>query len=526
MSLRSRFARTAVAATLAVAGLATAHAQQLTIGFADPVSSVDPQLNNHAGDRSLALHLWDSIINSRDGGILEPALAKSWKALDATTWEFKLRDDIKWHDGTPFTADDIIFSFTRARQVPGSVASYAGSLRTVESVEAPDPHTVIVRTKGPNPKLPLDVASIYVVSKHVGEKSATEDYNSGKAAIGTGPYTFVSYTPGDRTVLKRNPDYYGEAQPWETVIYRFINNPSSRTAALLAGDVDVIDKVAATDLARLEKNPDIAVHSYPGLRVLLLQPSFREGANEFITDNDGKPLETNPLRDQRVRQALSTAINRKAIVERVLQNTVTEANQWMPANTFGYNPDIGNIEFNPEKAKELLAAAGYPDGFRITIHVPGERYPYAAETAQAVAQFWSRIGVRTSVETVPWSVYSSRVGKNEYAVTMIAWGNGTGEAGYGLLQTLATHDPKQGRGINNWGRYSNPKVDELLDLSTTEFDDGKRAELFRQAAVVVTQDVGHIPLFHYKNIWASKKNLKVVPILSDRTSALQVTPVK
>jgi len=526
MSLRLRFVRTALAATLVAGGMYGAQAQELTIGFADPVSSVDPQLNNHAGDRSLALHFWDSIINSRDGSKLEPALAKSWKALDQNTWEFKLRDDIKWHDGTPFTADDIIFSFNRARNVPGSVASYAGSLRTVESVEAPDPHTVIIKTKVPNPKLPLDVASIYVVSKHIGEKSSTEDYNSGKATIGTGPYKFVSYSPGDRTIMVRNPDYYGEPQPWEKVTYRFISNPSSRTAALLAGDVDVIDKVAATDLARLEKNPDIAVYSYPGLRVLLLQPTFREGPNEFIKDNSGKVLDVNPLRDPRVRKALSMAINRKAIVERVLQNTVTEANQWMPANSFGYNPDIKDIEFNPEQAKKLLAEAGYPEGFQLTIHVPTDRYPYAAETAQAVAQFWSRIGVKTAVETVPWSVYSSRASKNEYAVSVIAWGNGTGEAGYGLLQTLATHDPKQGRGINNWGRYSNPKVDELLDLSTIEFDDAKRAEIFRQAALVVTDDVGHIPLYHYKNIWAAKKGLKVVPILSDRTSALQVTPIK
>lgn len=524
MSIRSRFARTALAATLMMGGVSSVQAAELTIGFADPISSVDPQLNNHAGDRSLALHFWDSIINSRDGSRLEPALATSWKALDDRTWEFKLRDDIKWHDGKPFTAEDIIFSFQRARKVPGSVASYAGALRTIESVEAPDPHTVIIKTNVPNPKLPLDVASIYVVSKHVGESASTEDYNSGKAAIGTGPYQFVSYVPGDRTVLKKNPDYYGQAQPWDTVNYRFINNPSARTAALLAGDVDVIDKVAATDLARLEKNPDIAVHSYPGLRVFLLQPSFREGPNEFIKDINGKPLDVNPLQNQKVRQALSMAINRKAIVDRVLQNTVTEANQWMPADTFGYNPNVKDIPFDAGAAKKLLAEAGYPDGFQITIHVPGDRYPYAAETAQAVAQFWSRIGVKTHVETVPWSVYSGRAGKNDYAVSVIAWGNGTGEAGYGLLQTLATHDPAQGRGISNWGRYSNPKVDEALDQSTAEFDDAKRAEIFQRAVTLVTDDVGHIPLFHYKNIWASKKNLNVVPILSDRTSALQVTP--
>lgn len=512
-------------AAAVLAASAAASAQTLSIGFADPVSSVDPQLNNHAGDRSLALHFWDSIINSRDGGKLEPALASSWKALDDKTWEFKLRSDIKWQDGKPFTADDIAYSFQRARNVPGTVASYTGALRTVESTTAKDPHTVIVKTNTPNPMLPLDIASIYIVSKHVGEKSKTEDYNAGRAVVGTGPYKFISYSPGDRTVFERNPSYYGPKPLWDKVNYRYINNGAARTAALLAGDVDVIDKVAVTDVAKLKKTPSISVYTYPGLRVLLLQPSFRPGPNEFITDNAGKPLEKNPLQEVKVRQALSVAINRKAIADRILQGTVTEANQWMPRNTFGYNPEVKDIAYNVEQAKKLLAEAGFPQGFQITIHVPGDRYPQAPETVQAVAQFWTRAGVKTKVEVVPWSVYAGRAGKNEYAVSVIAWGNGTGEAGYGLLQTLASNDAKRGRGANNWGRYSNEAVDKALDAATVEFDAKRREAIFRHSVKLVTDDVGNIPLFHYQNIWAAKKGLKVVPLLSDRTSAMQVTRV-
>jgi peptide/nickel transport system substrate-binding protein len=503
----------------------SAFAQNLSIGYADQVSSVDPQLNNHAGDRSLALHFWDSIINSRDGGKLEPALASSWRALDERTWEFKLRNDIKWQDGIAFTADDIVFSLQRARSVPGSVASYAGAVRTVESVMARDPNTVIIKTNTPNPMLPLDIASVYIVSKHVGEKSRTEDYNAGRAVIGTGPYRFVSHAPGDRTVFERNPSYYGPKPEWDKVTYRFISNGASRTAALLAGDVDVIDKVAVTDVEKLKKTTSVSVFTYPGLRALLLQPTFRPGPHEFITDNAGKPLAQNPLLDQRVRQALSMGINRKAIVDRILQGTVTEANQWMPKGTFGYNPDVKDIPYSVERAKKLLADAGFPAGFQITIHVPGDRYPQAPETAQAVAQFWTRIGVKTQVQAVPWSVYAARAVKNEYAVAVIAWGNGTGEAGYGLLQTLATYDPKIGRGVNNWGRYSNESVDKALDAATVEFDARRREAIFRHSVKLVTDDVGHIPLFHYQNIWAARKGLKVAPLLSDRTSAMQVTKV-
>ncbi|MBO9643439.1 MAG: ABC transporter substrate-binding protein [Pseudacidovorax sp.] len=515
--------RTAAVAAAALIAAAGAAAQNLAIGFADPVSSVDPQLNNHAGDRSLALHFWDSLVTSRDGGKLDPGLASSWKSLDDKTWEFKINTAIKWQDGTPVSAEDIVFSFQRARSVPGSVASYSGALRSVESATAKDPGTLIVKTSTPNPMLPLEIASIYVVSKHVGEKARTEDYNSGKAVVGTGPYKFISYTPGDRTVFERNPGYWGPKPQWDKVTYRFINNGAARTAALLAGDVDVIDKVAVTDVEKLRKDPKVSVYTYPGLRVLLLQPTLREGPNEFITDNAGKVLDKNPLTDLRVRQALSLGINRKAIVDRVLQGTVTEANQWMPKNSFGYNPEVKDIPYNAEQAKKLLAEAGYPQGFQISIHVPGDRYPQAPETVQAVAQFWSRIGVKTKVEVVPWSVYSGRASKNEYAVSVIAWGNGTGEAGYGLLQTLASYDPKRGRGINNWGRYSNENVDKALDAATVEFDARRREAIFRHAAKLVTDDVGHIPLFHYQNIWAAKKGLKVVPLLSDRTTAMQVT---
>ncbi|WP_295380900.1 ABC transporter substrate-binding protein [uncultured Pseudacidovorax sp.] len=521
--MTSHSLRTAAVAAAALIAAAGAAAQNLAIGFADPVSSVDPQLNNHAGDRSLALHFWDSLVTSRDGGKLDPGLASSWKSLDDKTWEFKINTAIKWQDGTPVSADDIVFSFQRARSVPGSVASYSGALRSVESATAKDPGTLIVKTSTPNPMLPLEIASIYVVSKHVGEKARTEDYNSGKAVVGTGPYKFISYTPGDRTVFERNPGYWGPKPQWDKVTYRFINNGAARTAALLAGDVDVIDKVAVTDVEKLRKDPKVSVYTYPGLRVLLLQPTLREGPNEFITDNAGKVLDKNPLTDLRVRQALSLGINRKAIVDRVLQGTVTEANQWMPKNSFGYNPEVKDIPYNAEQAKKLLAEAGYPQGFQISIHVPGDRYPQAPETVQAVAQFWSRIGVKTKVEVVPWSVYSGRASKNEYAVSVIAWGNGTGEAGYGLLQTLASYDPKRGRGINNWGRYSNENVDKALDAATVEFDARRREAIFRHAAKLVTDDVGHIPLFHYQNIWAAKKGLKVVPLLSDRTTAMQVT---
>ncbi len=519
--------KTLLSSLMAVALLSSvgAQAQTLNIAFADPLSSIDPQLNNHAGDRSVDLHFWDLLVENNYNK-LQPGLALSWKNIDPKTWEFKLRPNVKWQDGKPFSADDVIFSYQRARNVPGSVATFAGYLRTVESVTAKDPLTLVIKTTIPNPDLPLNLASVHIVSKHIGEKATTENYNSGAAMIGTGPYKWISYVPGEQVVMERNNDYWGTKQLWAKVNYRYINNAAARTAALLSGDVDVIDKVSVSDLSKLKQSPSVKVFPYNGLRVLLLQPTFHEGPNQYITDNNGKPLDKNPLLDPRVRKALSLAINRKAIIDRILQGAATEANQWMPAGTFGYNPDIKNIPNDVNQAKKLLADAGFPQGFKLTIHVPNDRYPQAPETMQAVAQFWTRIGVKTQVEVLPWASYSARANKNEFAVSVLAWGNGTGEASYALVNVLATVDAKKGLGASNWNHYSNPAIDKALTDSTEEFDPAKREAILRNAAKIVSDDAGIIPLYHYQNIWAAKKGLKVTPASSDRTTAMMVTQDK
>lgn len=515
----------ALSAALIVAAGAT-HAEDLRIAFADPVSAIDPQLNNHAGDHSVSQHFWSRLVAQKTEGGVVPDIAASWKNLAPNTWEFKLRENAVWSDGKPVTAEDIAFSYERAQNVPGTVASYKGFLRNVAKVEIKDPHTLVITSRAPDPLLPINISSIYIVSKHVGQTATTDDYNSGKAMVTEGPYSFVSYTPGDRIEMKRNERYWGPKPEWEKVNYRYIANPAARTAALLSGDVDVIDKVSFSDIEKLEKNPKVKVWSYPGLRALIMQPSFNPNPSKFLTDKAGKPLDKNPLLDVRVRKALNMAINREAIADRVARGGVTVATQWMPAGSFGYDPDRSKIDVDPNKAKALLTEAGYPNGFKLTMHVPGERYPLAPETAQAIAQFWTRIGVETQVEVVPFSVYSGAANKNEYAMSMIGWGNGTGEGTYAMLAILATVDPTKGLGASNWGRYSNPKLDEALAKASAEFDDAKREAIIKDAVKVVMDDVGIMPLYHYKNIWASRPDLKVVPWHSDRTVAMQVSKAK
>lgn len=509
-----------------VAGLlssaAFAQENNLKIAFADNLSSLDPQLNNYAGDRSAGLFFFDMLVGNYHNQLL-PSLATEWKNIDPTTWQFSLREGVKWSDGEPFMAEDVVYSIERIRNVPGSVAPFTGYVRTIDSVTILDPNTLEIKTNVPNPDLPLNLASVPIVSKHATENASSEDFNSGKALVGTGPYTLVSYTPGERIVAQKNPNYWGEAPIWDKVDYTYTANAASRTAALLAGDVDVIDKVSVSDLPKLEKDSKVDVFAYNGLRVFLLQPSFNPKSNDFIKDNAGKPLEKNPLLDVRVREALSLAINRDAIADRILQGGVTVANQWMPEGAIGYNPEIPAIDFDPERAKALLAEAGYPEGFQISVHVPSDRYPLAPETVQAVAQFWTRIGVKTNVEVVPWAVYSSSARKNDYAMSVIAWGNGTGEASYAMVNILATPNAEAGLGASNWGHYSSEKLDGSLKDVTAEFDPAKREAIMQQAAKTVAEEVGVIPLFHYKNIWAAKKGLVVKPLSSDRTVPVMVS---
>lgn len=518
---------TTLVAALAATGAATGavSAQELRIGYADEISSLDPELNNHAGNHNAAQMLF-AALTPESATTSVQYLAESWTQIDPTTIEFKIRDNAFWSDGQPVVADDFVFSYARARDVPGSVASFGGFLRTVESAEAKDDKTLIVRTTVPDPLLFNSLSSVFVVSKHAGETAASTDYDTGKGMVNEGAFLMESYVPGDRLILTRNENYWGEKPEWQKVDYIYINNAAARTAALLAGDVDVIDKVSLSDVKTLEGTKGVSVYSYPGLRVLMLQPSFVEGPSPFITGADGKPLDHNPLREQAVRQALTMAIDRDAIASRIMRDGATPAGQWMPADTFGYNPEIPSIAYDPEKAQALLAEAGYPDGFRLVMHIPSDRYPMSVETAQAVAQYWSRIGVATEVEVMPFSVYSARAKAHEFAMSIIGWGNGTGEASYAITNTLATPDSEKGLGSSNWGNYSNPDLDAIYQAATSELDDAKREEMLRQAVQVVMEDVGVMPLFHYRNIWAAREGLKVVPWSSDRTVAQQISTIK
>ncbi|WP_236037681.1 ABC transporter substrate-binding protein [Belnapia arida] len=496
-------------------------ADAATIGVAAPATSVDPHFFNAAPNAQLAAHVFSRLIE-RDARVqLQPGLAENWRALSPTLWEFRLRAGVTWHDGRPFTAEDVAFSLARAPSVPNSPGGYGSFLRMVKQVEVVDPLTIRLHTKQPHSLLPTEIAYIAIIARHAAQGAATEDFNSGRAAIGTGPYRLLSHTANDRTELARNEAYWGPREPWSRVTLRFLGNDAARTAAILAGDVDMIDQVPSADLARLRGDSRVGLFEIQGLRLIFLQADFsHDAAMPFVTDAAGQPLPLNPFKDARVRRALSIAINRQALAERVMEGAARPAGQWLPPGVYSHDPGTPVPAFDPEAARRLLADAGYPDGFRLTLHSPNDRYPNDARTAQAVAQMWSRIGIRTEVAALPWSAFSARAARQEFAMRLTGWGSTTGEASYLLANVLGTYDPAARRGASNAGRYSNPALDTLADRATATLDPEEREALLRQAVHMASEDVALIPLFHLVNSWATRAGLRYDARMDERSLAM------
>ncbi|MFZ6762760.1 ABC transporter substrate-binding protein [Pseudoroseomonas sp. WGS1072] len=523
--LRTALLAAPLIAPLALASfaLAPAQAQTLNIGIGGAVTSADPHFYNAAPNHTLAMHVYDYLVGRDATAQPHPQLAESWRTVEPTVWEFKLRPGVKWHDGRDFTAEDVAFTIARAPNVPNSPGGMGGFVRAITRVEVVDPLTVRFHTAQPHPLLPVELGAISVISRHAGENASTEDYNSGKAAIGTGPYRMQAYRPGDRAELVRNDAYWGEKEPWEKVNLRFINNDGARSAAILSGDVDIIDQVPASDLPRLKRDAGITLAEIEGVRLIYLMPDYsRTGEVPFVADHEGKPLARNPFQDVRVRRALSMAIQREALADRVMEGTAKPTGQWLPPGTFGYNPAVKPLAYDPNGAKALLAEAGFPRGLRITLHTPNDRYPNDAKTAQAIAQMWTRIGVQTQVEALPWASFSVRSNRQEFGMRLSGWGSTTGEASYLLVNIIGTFDRDKRTGASNSGRYSNPELDAMTSRAASTIDDAKREKLLQEAVRYAMDEQAILPLFQLVNTWALRKGLTYVPRMDERTTAMGV----
>lgn len=501
---------------------AVVHAQTLTLGTKLELNTLDPHFFASFPTNSSLQYFFDKLVEYGDKLEIRPALATSWKLVDSTTWEFKLRKGVVFHDGTPFTAEDVIFTLDRVPNVPNSPNSFAQFTRGIESVSKNDDLTLVVKTKAPNPQLLSDFANIFIVSAKAGRGATTADFNSGKAVVGTGPYKLVKFVSGESLEVERNDKYWGGKPAWAKVTERIIAKDPSRLASLLSGQVDAIDAVPIADLERLRKEGKFGLFRGPAALVHYVALDSNRDVSPFVTAKDGKPLASNPLKDPRVRKALSLAINRDVIAKRIMEGSATPASQMMPPIYPTASRSLKSDGFDVAKAQALLKEAGWGEGFRIVLHATGDRYPNDSSVAQAIAQMWTRIGLKAEVEALPGSVFFTRASKQEFSAFAAQYG---AEDSINSLRALvATADPARGYGTANRTRYSNPVVDNLLTEALTTMDDELRQQKLERAINFAMADQPLIPVFHPTFDFAARKGLAVTPRAQRRFNAMMVVP--
>ena len=521
------------AAALALASTA-APARDLTIGVSAEASSIDPHFHQLTPNIQVRWNMFESLFSQDATQKAQPALAEKWEAVDDTTWRFHLRKGVKFSNGTPFTARDVIYSICRIPLVKDSPSPFTTNTKPIAEMKAEDDNTLLIKTVSPDPLTPVNLAQVAIVSASAlgttgpitfGREACeglaavpqAPEFNKPEIAVGTGPYKLVSYTRGDRIVLERNDGYWGGKPQWDKVIIRPITSDAPRVAALLAGDVDMIENPPVQDLDRIKKANFKVVQGLSN-RLIYLHMD-QDGDAPGMTSPTGK----NPFLDPKVRAAISKAINRKAIVDRIMGGMAQGAGELLPYPMFGTlnrEPEA----YDADAAKKLMVEAGYPEGFEVVLGTPNDRYVNDEKISQAVAQMLARIGIKVRVEAATASQFFSKRNKQDYPFYLSGWSAATGDTSSPLVTLVATFDKANGRGTTNAGRYSNPKMDALLIEAMRTIDDGKRAELLKQAQTIVLDDHGILPLHFEVTAWAFKQDIDYKPRTDQYTLAFDVKP--
>lgn len=504
-------------------------AQTVTIGVRAGPESIDPHFTSTGTHAETLKHVFDTLVWAGDQLQLEPRLALSWKPVGDSAWEFKLRQGVKFHDGSDFTAEDVKFSIERSRLIkgPSPVSVY---VRRVTGVTVIDPYTLRVETDGPAPTLPNDFVRLFIVSSKAAKELLSAEvanpaFNSGQAAIGTGPYKFVSWTPRDQLVLERFDGFWGEKEPWQRVVRKEIPNDASRVAQLKAGQVDLIARAPLSDIATLSKDPKLAVARTDTIYLFNLDFDFREKSPQVFA-KDGSPLAKNPFLDARVREAFDLAIDRQALAEIAMEGFGKPVGQLVTPNIFGFNSALAPTKPDLAKAKQLLADAGFPSGFKVVLSFTNDRLPGDKEVGAAVAQMLARAGIEAAANGQPITILFPARQRGDYSLTLYGWSTSTGEAHYTLSALTHTADPAKGLGGYNVTGYSNAELDRLIDAAGVELDEAKRRALLEQAATLIARERPRLPLVLIGTAWASQKvKVTIRPRVDEDTLAANIRPI-
>lgn len=511
---------------------AQASADVLRMGYASEPSTSDPHYSLHTPNASLVSHVFESLVISDGQSVIKPQLAQSWQQLDEHTWQFNLRKNVNFSNGAAFTTDDVIYSFCRNySSKKGGRGAVASTVDLIDTVDTPDPHTLIIKTKVPQPDLDRLLRNLKVISASTGqfdniyfdreadcgvEKYVTTSEIDEGNAIGTGPYTMASFNKGGTSLLERNPNYWGDMPDWSQVEIKTISNDGARIAGLLADDFDVIDGVSTKNLGVLKKRNAFDWTIIPSLRIIFLQLDVDRDQSPGVVGNGDE----NPLKDPRVRKAISLAINRKVIVDRILDGEGVAANQFAPTFLEGSLQEGDKVEFNPKKAKQLLAEAGYPNGFKLVFSATNNRYLYDSKVSQAITQYLRKVGIKVELNSVTKTVFFSKRRNKEYSMSMGGWSSGSGALAL-LKSFTATRDKEKGYGTGNYGGYSNPEFDKWLEKGLTTMDKDSRIQAQQKAAKIILNDLPLIPLHWQKYSWAYKNNLTTLGRSDEKTIAME-----
>ena len=476
----------------------------------DP-QTIDPHSQNELLTNSINGQMYEALVQRGKQLEIVPVLATEWRQIDPLTWHFTLRRGVRFHDGSPFTADDVVFSVQRARAASSQIRVYATALGTPAKI---DDYKVEFKLPEPNPILLEHATLVQMMSKAWCEKhkverpldfSAKEDSYASRNANGTGPYLLKSREPDVKTVMVRNPNWWGRHEGNVTeVTYVPIQSDATRVSALLSGGVDMVLDPPPQDVARLRERPGIKVMDGVENRIIFF--GFDQSREELLySDVKGR----NPFKDRRVREAIYRAIDVEAL------RRVTMRGQAIP--TGGITPSIlgstpeaeRRLPYDPARAKQLLAEAGYRDGFGFTLDCPNNRYINDEKICVAVAAMLARVGLRVKVNAQPRAIYFARMQKRDTSAYMLGWGGAITDAQTTLTPVLHSPDGK-GAGDYNWGGYVNAKLDALIDAARVESDAAKRKQLIADALAEHNAQVHHVPLHRQVIPWALRSNIRAV----------------
>lgn len=499
-TMRRLLATAALALALPFATLADA--KDLTIGLTSDPTILDPQAGEELSSNIMFYHVYDPLVR-RDADLkFGPGLAESWSQKDEKTWLFKLRPGVKFHNGETLKASDVVFTIDRLK---ASVMSNLSA--NIASATAVDDLTVEIATPGPYAALPNDLAAILILNEAY--VKSVGDAELGLKPMGTGPYQLKEWAKEDRLTLEAFPDYYAGKAKIDTVVFRPITNPATRTAALLTGELDVVQDLAVRDIERVKAETGVTVLTRPSLLNILLALDVREKSPTIALDK-------NPMTDRRVREAIARAIDVATIDKVIMNGLATASKQFVPESHLGYveGADFRAMyPFDIARAKELMAEAGFADGFAMTLDATNNRYVNDAQIAQGLASMLAKIGIELKLNLMPKSNFWGyiRVPSDKSSLIMSGWDVPSGDAGSMYNALYYSRDKKPGYGEVNRTGYTNPEVDALLDKADSTSKIEERDTHLQEATKLLLQDIPMVPVHYEQDVYASRSGVTFTP---------------